>query len=319
MAASEQTKGRKFIETRDIPVYQLADAKYINRVARDPRKDQQLRDSMASQGMLVSLKVYPEGDHYRIEDGQRRADQAKLLQWATLRCDIWEPPEDEGVLVGIVVNNVREGNTAYEVMQAALELQVKKGLGPSAIAKGLGVSEGYVKDLIAVSGLPEPLHVMLHSGALGVPAAKELLRITVPEEQMLVGRDFAERHTSGTQAESIVSSYIIYREKQKNLPPVTAAEMAQHDPLFTCELCGENKPIRGSQGKVYCGDCNRELMYLWETQRRERKEAETHQNARAKAAYPIEEQRTDTQISYTIGEPPKDAIATAPPEKNTGT
>jgi ParB/RepB/Spo0J family partition protein len=268
MAAETALKGRKLIETRDIPVYQLADAKFINRATRDPKKDQQLRESMASQGLLVSLRVYPEGDHWRIEDGQRRSDQAKMLQWATLRCDIWEPPTDSGVLDGIVVNNVRQDNTAYEIMQAALELQRTQKLGTGAIAKALGVSDAYVRDLIAISGLPAPVHELMHSEALGVPAAKELLRLQTPEEQVRVGFDFAQNHTSGPQATSILNTYLQIRKQQAEMPPAQAMERAKAEPLFTCETCGHNKPIQGSQGKVLCADCWREMQYLWETERR---------------------------------------------------
>jgi ParB/RepB/Spo0J family partition protein len=268
MAAPATLKGRKILETRDIPVYQLADAKFINRATRDAKKDQQLRESMASQGQLVNLRVYPEGDHYRIEDGQRRTDQAKMLQWETLRCDVWVAPMDNGVLDGIVANNVRQDNTAYEIMQAALELQRSKSLGTGAIAKALGVSDAFIRDLIAISGLPASIHELMHSEALGVPAAKELLRLQTPEEQVRVGFDFAQNHTSGPQATNIINTYLEIRKRQAEMPPEQALESAQKEPLFTCEVCGHNKPIRGSQGKVFCADCWREMTYVWETERR---------------------------------------------------
>ena len=268
MATQATPIGRKLIETRDIPVYQLADAKFINRATRDPRKDQQLRESMASRGQLVNLRVYKEGDHFRIEDGQRRVDQAKMLLWETLKCDIWEPPTDNGILDGIVVNNVRQDNTAYELMQAALELQKTKSLGSGAIAKALGVSDAFIRELLAISGLPASVHELMHSEALGVPAAVQLLRLQTPEEQTSVGFDFAQNHTSGPQATSIINTYLLIRKKQAEMPPAQALEAAQREPLFTCETCGHNKPIQGSQGKVLCADCWREMQYLWETERR---------------------------------------------------
>jgi ParB family chromosome partitioning protein len=306
MAAQETMKGPRILESLDIPPWQIANTSYDSRVTRDPGKQARLKESMRAVGILVRLMVVREGDHFRVVDGQSRLDAAKDLQLATVPVDVIAADDADSILKGIIANNVREGNTAYEIMTAALKLVQEKNLGAGAIARTLGVSEGYVKDLLAISGLPEPLLGMLHSGDLSAPAAKELLRITVPEEQMIVGRDFAERRTSGRQAESIVSSYILYREKQKNLPPVTAAEMAQHDPLFTCELCGDNKPIRGSQGKVYCGDCNRELMYLWEQARRERKEQQAPMDRQERSYYDRDPNRPDIQLSYTIGEPPKE-------------
>jgi hypothetical protein len=257
--------------------------------------------------------VYPEGDHYRIEDGQRRTDQAKLLQWGTLRCDIWEPPEDEGVLVGIVVNNVRQDNSAYELMQAALKLQKDRSLGSSAIARALGVSEGHIKDLLAVSGLPERLHEMLHSGVLGVPAAKELLRLQTPEEQVRVGFDFAQNHTSGPQATSILNTYLEIRKRQAEMPPEQALESAQREPLFTCETCGHNKPIRGSQGKVLCADCWREMTYLWETEKRKHKEEEPRHAMTSNEPIPVLPEGSHIEVSYSTGEPPGQRTTTQPP------
>jgi ParB/RepB/Spo0J family partition protein len=299
MATPAPPIGRKLLETRDIPVYQLADAKFINRATRDPKKDQQLRESMASRGQLVNLRVYKEGDHFRIEDGQRRVDQAKMLLWETLKCDIWEPPTDNGILDGIVVNNVRQDNTAYELMQAALELQKTKSLGSGAIAKALGVSDAFIRDLLAISGLPAPVHELMHSEALGVPAAKELLRLQTPEEQVRVGFDFAQNHTSGPQATSILNTYLDIRKKQAEMPPAQALEAAQREPLFTCETCGHNKPIQGSQGKVLCADCWREMQYLWETERRKHKEPEP---APAREKSPV--QPPEYNISYNM-EPPE--------------
>jgi len=313
MAAQATPKGRKILETRDIPIYQLADAKFINRATRDPRKDQQLRESMASQGQLVNLRVYPEGDHWRIEDGQRRTDQAKMLQWEMLRCDVWEAPMDNGVLDGIVANNVRQDNTAYELMQAALELQRTKSLGTGAIAKALGVSDAFIRDLIAISGLPAPIHELMHSEALGVPAAKELLRLQTPEEQVRVGFDFAQNHTSGPQATSILNTYLEIRKRQAEMPPAQALEAAQKEPLFTCETCGHNKPIRGSQGKVLCSDCWREMTYLWETEKRK------HQEEQPKRVYEmggptiVRDKEPQVQVSYSLGEPPGEHTATQPP------
>jgi len=314
MAAQATPKGRKILETRDIPIYQLADAKFINRATRDPRKDQQLRESMASQGQLVNLRVYPEGDHWRIEDGQRRTDQAKMLQWEMLRCDVWEAPMDNGVLDGIVANNVRQDNTAYEIMQAALELQRSKSLGTGAIAKALGVSDAFIRDLIAISGLPAPIHELMHSEALGVPAAKELLRLQTPEEQVRVGFDFAQNHTSGPQATSILNTYLEIRKRQAEMPPAQALEAAQKEPLFTCETCGHNKPIRGSQGKVLCSDCWREMTYLWETEKRRHKEEEPRHAMTSNEPIPVIPEGSQLQVSYSVGESPEQRTAeTQPP------
>ena len=179
---------------------------------------------------------------------------------------------DNGVLDGIVANNVRQDNTAYELMQATLKLQKDRSLGSSAIARALGVSEGYVKDLIAVSGLPEPLHELLHVGTLGIPAAKALLRLKTPEEQVRVGFDFATNQMSGPRAESVLNTYLDIKRREADMPPEQALERAQAEPLFTCETCGHNKPIRGSQGKVLCADCWREMTYLWETEKRRHNE-----------------------------------------------
>ena len=313
MAAQETMKGPRILESLDVPPWQIANTQYDSRVTRDPGKQARLKESMRAVGILVRLMVIREGDHYRVVDGQSRLDAAKDLQLPTVPVDVIAADDADSILKGIIANNVREGNTAYEIMTAALKLVQEKNLGAGAIARTLGVSEGYVKDLLAVSGLPEPLHVMLHSGALGIPAAKELLRIGTPEEQILVGRDFAERHTSGPQAESITSSYLLYRQRQKDLPPVTAAEMAQHDPLFLCELCGDNKPIRGSQGKIYCGDCNRDLMYLWETARRERKEKEREVPKEPTSGSGPQPQEPQVQLSYSIGEPPEQHTTETPP------
>lgn len=262
-----EEKDPRILESKDVTPFQIADTKYDNRNERDPAKQAQLVESIRARGILVRLMVVKEGDHYRVVDGQSRLNAAKALNMESVPVDVIAADDADAMLTGIIANNVRSGNSAYEIMQVALKLVQEKSLGAGAIARQLGVSEGYIKDLLAVSGLPQPLHEYLHAGALGVPAAKELLRLLTPQDQLIVGRDFAERHTSGPQASNIVLGYMVYKEQQANLPPQAAIAMATNDPLFPCELCGENKPMRGSTGKVYCGDCWRELMYLWEAQR----------------------------------------------------
>lgn len=296
---SEENKPR-ILESLDVSPFQIGDTKYDNRVERDPGKQARLVESMRARGILVRLMVVREGDHYRVVDGQSRLNAAKALNMASVPVDVIAADDADAMLTGIIANNVRQDNSAYEIMQASLKLVQEDKLGPGAIAHQLGVSEGYVKDLIAISGLPTPLHEALHMGTLGVPAAKQLLRLGSVEEQLIVGRDFAERHTSGPQAESIINSYIIYKERQKSLPPQEAVNLATMDPLFPCELCGENKPTRGSTGKVYCGDCWRELMFLWEQQRHAREKEQEQHAAHNASEHQEEQEQPQTEVSYHL-------------------
>ena len=272
--AQAETHTPKIVESLDVAPFAIGDTKYDNRVTRDPVKQDRLKKSIAARGILVRLLCVKEGDHYRVVDGQSRLDAAKALNLPTVPIDVISVSDADAILNGIIANNVRDDNSAYEIMQAALKLTMEKGMSRKAIAETLGKSEAYIKDLLDVSGLPAPLHDLLHAGSLGVPAAVQLLRLQTPEEQVRVGFDFAQNHTSGPQATSILNTYLDIRRKQAEMPPAQALEAAQREPLFTCEICGHNKPIQGSQGKILCADCWREMQYLWETERRKRKEPE---------------------------------------------
>jgi len=299
MAAPEPAK-QVISEYKDIPVYLIADPTTITRVELGRDAMDELAQSIRERGILVPLIVRQEGDHYRLVDGHRRLIAAKVLQLETVPCRIIADTEAEALLDSIIANNVREDNTPYEIMQAALMLSQKFTLGVSAIAAKLGKSEGYIRDLLSVAGLPGPLHEKLHSGELSVPAAKELLRLETPMDQLMVGRDFAERRTSGVAASHIIDAFFAARERQKNLTAPEALEVAKAEPLFTCGLCGYNKPLKGQQGLVVCADCYRDLMFLWEAERRRRQEQPPVEHKWSVAA------QTDTQWN----------VQTSPPAQN---
>jgi len=295
----------RILESLDVAPFAIGDTKYDNRVTRDPVKQDRLKKSIAARGILVRLLCVKEGDHYRVVDGQSRLDAAKALNLATVPIDVTTEDDANAMLDGIVANNVRESNSAYEIMTAALKLTMEKGMSKKAIGETLGVSESHIADLLAISGLPAPMHDLLHAGSLGVPAAKELLRLATPEEQIRVGFDFAQNHTSGPQATSILNTYLNIRKKQSEMPPAQALEAAQREPLFTCETCGHNKPIQGSQGKVLCADCWREMTYLWETERRKRKEEPAPMDRQERGYYDQTPEKPQLQVSYSLGEPPR--------------
>ena len=287
----------RILESLDVAPFAIGDAKYDNRIVRDPIKQERLKKSIAARGLLVRLLCVKEGDHYRVVDGQSRLDAAKALNLETVPIDVIAADDADAMLNGIVANNVREGNSAYELMQAALKLTQEKGMSKKAIADTLGISESHVSDLIAVSGLPERLHELVHNGSLGVPAAKELLRLQTPEEQTRWGFDFAQNQMSGPRATSMINTYLDIRKRQREMPPEQAMERAQAEPLFTCELCGLNRPIKGQVGKIMCADCWRDLTYLWETERRRHMHPEPP---------PANEKAPIADVTYktTIGEEP---------------
>lgn len=97
-------------ETRDIPLDQIDIGKRLRSV--DDGHSLDLRESMKAIGQLNSIWVREQADgRYKLIAGMHRYDAARLLEWPTIRADIWRRVDDDELaqaqdLVAEVFENV---------------------------------------------------------------------------------------------------------------------------------------------------------------------------------------------------------------------
>lgn len=129
-------------------------------------------------GQLQPVLLFPVGDRFGIEDGERRCRALKHLGRKTVSAIIREKPSEAKLLLRQcscdfqrVDLSPMEKATAMEKLMAAANL---KG---NEVAAKLGVSPAMVSRLLALLTLPEPIRQALKDGRIPASAGYELAKI----------------------------------------------------------------------------------------------------------------------------------------------
>ena len=146
----------------------LLDPNIIERNPENPRlifrqdELQALQDSIASQGVLVPVSVYVDGNKYVLLDGERRWRCAVKLGLAHVPTIIQPKPDRmQNIMMMFAIHNARRDwdplPTAYKLQQLQAEFERRNRRLPveQELAELASISRGEVRRLRALLGLPQ--------------------------------------------------------------------------------------------------------------------------------------------------------------------
>lgn len=144
----------------------------------NPRKTQALRspghvtlrDSIASQGILVPLIVVPNDKYFDVVCGYRRLTAARDLGLVEAPCIVRPMARLEQLTIGLT-DNINRGKMDPVDIGLALAAMRDEGLTQTEIATRIGRSVYYVSTYIRVAGLPAGVRKQIKARRLTVGAA----------------------------------------------------------------------------------------------------------------------------------------------------
>ena len=188
-------------EIRDLPVAAIDPNPYQPRKDFDPRRLEELGESIRRHGLLQPVVVIPNGDRWILVAGERRLRAHKLIGAERIRAIVADV--DLGHLrmreLALVENIQRENLNPIELAEAYRELLEVHGITHEELAAIVHKSRSQITNTLRLLSLSAYARKALTEGRLSQGHAKVLLALPEAKQRVLVdtivGRKLSVRET----------------------------------------------------------------------------------------------------------------------------
>ena len=182
-----------------------------------------LKRSIAENGILEPPVVRRMGDFFELIAGERRYRAAKELNFDTLEVIVMDVESDEKMLILSLIENIqREDLNAIEEGGAYLQIMTTMNLTQEELAEVVGKSRSTVANTVRLLNLSDSVQELVREGNLAPGSARALVTIEDVSLQYRLARKIATENLSARQAEALVKRTISHTPRmanQKELPP----------------------------------------------------------------------------------------------------
>jgi ParB family transcriptional regulator, chromosome partitioning protein len=114
------------------------------RTSEDKEKMDELVQSIAQQGLIVPIKVRPDGDAYEVVYGHRRLHACKELGLAEIECIVEGVDDRSHIIQALTENVIREDMTEPDIAKSIMAMKEDYGITNIEVGKMLGWTRGKV-------------------------------------------------------------------------------------------------------------------------------------------------------------------------------
>ena len=188
-------------EIRDLPVEAIDPNPYQPRKDFDPRRLEELGESIRRHGLLQPVVVIPNGDRWILVAGERRLRAHKLIGAETIRAIVADVDLDRLRMreLALVENIQRENLNPIELAEAYRELLEVHGITHEELAAIVHKSRSQITNTLRLLSLSDYARKALTEGRLSQGHAKVLLALPEAKQRVLVdtiaGRKLSVRET----------------------------------------------------------------------------------------------------------------------------
>lgn len=181
----------------------------------------ELQASIASQGILVPLSVFPEGKSFRLLDGERRWRCALKLGLSSVPVIVQpKPPRLQNLMMMFAIHHARTDwdplPTALKLQELEKEFQAKQGREPSEteLASLASMPRGEVRRLKKLLDLPSEYRAELLQ-ELEKPRSEQVITVDHVLEASAAARALRKRDIVDKSDEDILRRAIIKKFRKK--------------------------------------------------------------------------------------------------------
>ncbi|HVX09873.1 MAG TPA: ParB/RepB/Spo0J family partition protein [Pirellulales bacterium] len=170
-------------------------------------------------GQLVPVLLFPVGDRYGIEDGERRCRALKHLGRKTVAAIVKEKPPEAKLVLRQLSCDLQNVHLSPIERAAAMErLMALSNWKGNELAAKTGVSTTTITRLLALLTLPEPIRQALKEGRIPASAGYELAKI----EDVALQADMAQKLMDGkVTRDAVAGARKAARRKANDQSPAT--------------------------------------------------------------------------------------------------
>ena len=247
----------QYIAPDDIQVPELRITSQI-----DHHLMEEMLASVRKEGILTPLNVAPRDGKYILIDGLHRLYVAKELELMTVPCMVQVATDGEIMTRNLITNRHRGKSNPAQEAKVIRYLAQEEQKGIEEIVDATGLSDTWVRKLLAVAFLPTEIEHLIEDGYLSVTNAFHLTKLADPEWQIQTARDAVQWKYNEQQIRDRVADLNEVRPEPK---PGETTFTEKGQPLvipLRCRFC-----LNELEGKDYiwaCGTCQALLTQFYQ-------------------------------------------------------
>ena len=193
---------------------------------------EELADSIRHFGVLQPILVQKKGSRYEIIAGERRWRAARKAELKEIPAIVKDYSDQETLELSLIENIQREDLNPIEEAKAFKRLLEEFGLRQEDLAARVSKSRTAITNSVRLLKLDERVQEMVVQEQISMGHARALIPVEIPEEQVLIAQQIAERHLSVRDVEKLIKKRMADRSgageknKKKKAEKDPALELA---------------------------------------------------------------------------------------------
>jgi ParB family chromosome partitioning protein len=176
-SATADTEPGSATGLREIPIHSIRRNPFQPRKDFDPQQLKDLRESLATSGLLqpITVRHSPDGEAYDLIAGERRLRAAKELGWNTIAAVVKDLDDRQLLALALIENLQRTDLNPIEEAEGYDRLIKDFGHTQQTVASMVGRDRSTVANMLRILQLPATVRQMVRDGTLTVGHVRPLL------------------------------------------------------------------------------------------------------------------------------------------------
>jgi ParB family transcriptional regulator, chromosome partitioning protein len=162
---------------RELPVADIRPNPFQPRTEFRSEEIEELKDSLAQNGLLQPITVRPAGSGWELIAGERRLRAASALGWTQITCIVRAMDDQSALTLALVENLQRSDLNPIEEAEGYQRLATEFQLSHEEIARIVGKNRTTVVNSLRLLGLPDPVRQLVQNGSLSAGHGRAILAL----------------------------------------------------------------------------------------------------------------------------------------------
>ena len=207
---------------REIPIADIRPNPFQPRTNFRDDEIEELKKSLAQNGLLQPITVRPAGAGFELIAGERRLRAAQLLGWQHISAIVRSIDDQAALTLALVENLQRSDLNPLEEAEGYQRLATEFQLSHEQIAQVVGKHRTTIVNSLRLLGLPEKVQGLLRDGSISAGHGRALLALPGEQQRteaalVAISKGFSVRN---------IEEYV----KQKAAASASTARTVQRDP-----------------------------------------------------------------------------------------